>query len=537
MHQGAASTKSLLQPVPASEERPTLFADRVGAWHTNQISKKRRKDLGIYFSPVVIADFMAGFLERSNSSVRILDPGAGSGVLCCAAIEHLAKSCPECKEVELDAYEIDESLAELLYATLTYLKNWSKLNYDVKVSFNILNRDFILDQAKALQISKGLFRPEKMPDFYDAVIANPPYFKINKNDPRALAAHAVVHGQPNIYSLFMAVGASLLRDQGDFIFITPRSFSSGLYFRRFREYLFQLVQPKSVHVIGSRRKAFVRDNVLQENIIMHGKRIASSTKPKKDDQLIISTSKGINDIKNRTVIKVPLSLATRSNSKEKFLRLPITEEEKNILDLVDNWPCNLQSLGLKISTGPVVPFRARKFIKEEGSRVESDLPLIWMNHVKSMRFTWPLDGGKPQFISNSATQLLVPNDNYILLRRFSSKEQPRRLTAAPYISDELDCPSVGIENHVNYIHRPGGKISQAEAYGLAALYNSRILDTYFRTVNGNTQVNATEIRSIPLPDAQTITAIGRNFRKCSKQNQLIDDFLTMSMPDNDLGRV
>src|SRR5277367_3586652 len=82
----------------------------------------------------------------------------------------------------------------------------------------------------------------------------------------------VVHGQPNIYALFMAVTASLLRNGGEFLFITPRSFASGPYFRLFREKFFAAVRPVGVHVFGSRREAFGRDEVLQESIILKGVR-------------------------------------------------------------------------------------------------------------------------------------------------------------------------------------------------------------------------------------------------------------------------
>ena len=76
----------------------------------------------------------------------------------------------------------------------------------------------------------------------------------------------VVHGQPNIYALFMAATAALLRKGGEFLFITPRSFASGPYFRLFREKFFANIRPVGVHVFGSRREAFGRDEVLQESI-------------------------------------------------------------------------------------------------------------------------------------------------------------------------------------------------------------------------------------------------------------------------------
>ena len=105
--------------------------------------------------------------------------------------------------------------------------------------------DFILAEAIALN--------GEWPA-YDAVIANPPYFKIGKNDPRALAASSLVHGQPNIYSLFMAVSSALLVSRGDFVFINPRSFTSGPYFRKLREVFFAMIRPVHTHIFGSRKR-------------------------------------------------------------------------------------------------------------------------------------------------------------------------------------------------------------------------------------------------------------------------------------------
>ena len=41
----------------------------------------------------------------------------------------------------------------------------------------------------------------------------------------------------NIYTLFMAMSCHLLKKEGQFVFVTPRSWTSGLYFKRFRKYL------------------------------------------------------------------------------------------------------------------------------------------------------------------------------------------------------------------------------------------------------------------------------------------------------------
>ena len=150
----------------------------------------------------------------------------------------------------------------------------------------------------------------------------------------------------------------------------------------------------------------------------------------------------------------------------------------------------------------------------EGEVPESHVPLLWMNHVQPMQVTWPLHRHKPEYIKREgAEKLLLSNRNYVLLRRFTAKEEVRRLSAAPYVAQSMPIPQVGLENHLNYVHRPAGSLTDEEAWGLAALYNSRLLDTYFRCLNGHTQVNATELRAMPLPANDFIVELGERVQQ------------------------
>jgi adenine-specific DNA-methyltransferase len=101
----------------------------------------------------------------------------------------------------------------------------------------------------------------------------------------------------------------------------------------------------------------------------------------------------------------------------------------------------------------------------------------------------------------------------VLLRRFSAKEEKRRLIAAPLLKSNFNCDFIGLENHVNYIYRKNGKMTEQEAHGIAALLNSSLLDNYFRISNGNTQVSATEIRAFPMPSIEMIRTIGQRIMK------------------------
>ena len=521
-------------PTPRQGERPTVYADRVGAWYVESKSDEHRKAHGLYLTPVPAADFMAARITASGPRLRILDPAAGAGILCCAAIEALVSRDPKPETVELVVHEVDQDLIAPLRTVLDYLVDWCR-GYGVTISVQIEATDFVMAHAEVLRTLGQLFPSRSEVENFDIVISNPPYFKISKADPRAMAASTVVHGQPNIYALFMAVSSVLLREHGDFIFITPRSFASGPYFRRFRQVFFDMIRLTEVHVFGSRRDAFSRDEVLQENVIVSGIRQDRWHRIECNAPLIVSSSRGVRDISEPSSREVAMNTVLDLISADKILRLPIRDEDENVLALVDSWPDNLQSLGLKISTGPVVPFRATERIGKEGKVPESHVPLLWMNHVRAMQTTWPLDRHKPEYIQRTgARTLLVPNRNYVLLRRFSAKEEVRRLTAAPYIAAKFAIPEVGFENHLNYVHRPGGTLSEDEAWGLAALYNSRLLDTWFRTINGNTQVSATELRAMPLPAHRTIIALGQRAKHLTDPMKDLDSLVMKLVTHLDL---
>jgi adenine-specific DNA-methyltransferase len=81
---------------------------------------------------------------------------------------------------------------------------------------------------------------------------------------------------------------------------------------------------------------------------------------------------------------------------------------------------------------------------------------------------------------------------------------------------------LGIENHLNYIYSMRGEMSENEALGLSALFNTQLLDTYFRVSSGNTQVSATELRAMPLPPYEMIVSIGQRVRNRTAEGSLDD---------------
>ena len=494
-------------PAPKPRETPVSYADRVGRWAAETAPDLHKQKLGQYMTPAPVAHFMAQMLMPTTATVQMLDPGAGAGILSCAILETVTATVAS---VEITAYELDSALAHGLEHVLAYAATWCQ-ERGLQVAYRVHQADFVLENAAILDPRPRLF-PAAMPTpTFDWIIANPPYLKIPKSDPRAQAAAPVVHGQPNLYALFMAIAANLLKPEGQLVMITPRSYTAGPYFRKFREHFFGRLRPTSLHLFVSRREAFGRDEVLQENVILAARRDTTWQEAPEAYEVSISMSEGLEDLSRCIPRIAALSTVLDRTTPDKVLHIPTASLHERIAQLIRGWPGSLHAYGFEISTGPVVPFRAKDLLTQTGVLGETHVPLLWMQHLQPMRVVWPADvRGKPQYVrcTPEAQPLLVPNKTYVLLRRFSAKEQVRRLTAAPYIQAMLDGAALGLENHLNYIYRPDNVMSIAEAYGLAALLNSRLLDTHFRTFNGNTQVSATELRALSLPPLADIIAIG-----------------------------
>ena len=497
-------------PLPTEDTTPVRYAEIVGDAYLAFVSIEDRKKGGYYLTPGNVARFMAERASCAGPGLHVLDPGSGTGILAAAVCE-MASTAGSVQTLHVDAYETDPLLASLTHLVLAFSNQWLG-ERGVTLTFDVKREDFVLKNADVLRATRRLDgcpeNAEAARSGYDLVISNPPYFKLSKSDPRAVAAGSIVHGQPNIYALFMAVSAELLSESGELVYIVPRSFSSGPYFRKFREAFFQRVAPKAIHLFESRSDVFKRQSVLQENLILTGRNRINGTLG--DEEVLISHSETSREMPDRPTFMVSLDSVLNLAGKNKELGIPLIPQDVELVDVVRSWPNTLHSLGLDISTGPVVPFRARGFLARADSEGDS-VPLLWMSHVRPMRIQWPLTGkGPPQWIlvAPGSVKLLVDNATYVLVRRFSAKEEERRLVAAPLLGGHLGLTRVGFENHLNYIRGVSRELDDELAWGLAAILNSSFLDRYFRVFNGNTQVSATELRAMPLPDESAIRAVG-----------------------------
>ena len=508
-------TKSI-HIVPLDGEKPSQFAERVGRLYADASVQKDKKHKGQFFTPLAISQFMGRLAAPSEKdSVSVLDPGCGLAILSCALIEHLVEDS-KLETIALTLYETDKNVVPLTGIVLSYLQEWCK-KQGIRMNYQLNESDFVLDKCEYLDSDDSIFGAMNVGERFDYIISNPPYFKLAKDDVHTRSCASIVDGQTNIYALFMAICTKLLENDGQMIFITPRSFASGRYFQSFRDFLFRHVHIDLIHLFNTRKDTFSKDEVLQELVIM---RMHPAGEVK---NIIVSFSQGIRDLDQPHQKEYPATDIVDIDSVEKVVYLPVDSRDEAILSMFRSWDGNMEKYGIKISTGPVVAFRAHDFIVSEPGK--DTVPLYWLHNVVKMLCAHPVqkkDIGQYLKVTAETKTALLPNKNYVLLRRFSSKDASSRLVAAPYFGNMSQYEAVGIENKLNYIYSPKGHLRRDEVMGLTALLDSEMFDAYFRTFNGNINVSATELRIIPLPPIETIREIGR---KIILRNNYSIDFI------------
>lgn len=483
------------------------YAERLSRDYTENYTLKNRKTKGQFFTPSPVSKFMSDLFLINKNSIRMLDPGAGTGILTAAFCELLLDTDKKI-DLTIDVYENDPNLIPLLKNVLNSCKNeMEEKGHDCE--YTIYVRDFILQNGGHFR-NYTLHQIGKKRILYDYIISNPPYYKLNKDSIESAVMKDLVSGQPNIYAFFMALSTSILKPEGEMVFITPRSYCSGLYYSKFRKWFLDNIKIQNIHIFESRKDVFDQDGVLQENIIIKCKKNKN-----KDDEIVISSSNNKN-LKEMKEIKVKKDKVIYHKNGDIFIRIPTSSLDSKIIEVVDDWPNTLSDLKLKISTGPVIPFRTRKHLQPNFDNNKESAPLLWMHNMKDMHIKWPLSKNNKEeaiLLNKNTERLLLPTKNYVLVKRFSSKEQNRRLYASVLLESDLKYSKIGIENHINYIYKENGDLTREETFGIASILNSAFIDNYFRSLNGNTQVNATDVRCLPFPDIEKIKRIGREIYK------------------------
>ncbi len=482
---------------------------------SNRLNPSERSARGQFFTPSHIGLLMANMFKAQRSVLRVLDPGAGIGSLTAALIAALCERTKRPRRIILTAYENDSQLIPVLNETMELCRAQAK-SMGIEFEYSVIDQDF-LETASGM-VRGDLFENYSM-SLFDCVIMNPPYKKIQSvSRERKLLRNAGIETS-NLYTGFIALATYLLEPDGEIVAITPRSFCNGPYFESFRKFLFQHLSFRHIHVFERRDKVFADDSVLQENIIFHA--VKSETKT----TVTISSSVGP-ESKSIVAREIPYSDLVHRNDPHMFIHIVPDVDGDHTKTRMKRLCVTLQGLGLSVSTGRVVDFRSRDILRELPGKYTA--PLIYPCHFQNGFIEWPNGSTKKPnalAIDDRADDLLIPAGHYVLVKRFSAKEERRRIVAAVYDAQRLSADRVAFENHLNYFHEKGKGLPITLAKGLTAFLSSTIVDSYFRHFSGHTQVNAADLRSLRYPSRNELLALGRRIGHAFPSQSELDDML------------
>ncbi len=467
---------------PPISEFAARTVDQVRLEANLRLNPQRKSALGQFMTPVSVANFMASLFSPVSSPIRLLDAGAGVGSLTDAFINRWGKD-----NVSLSAYEVDPTLISYLRQTLHNFGNGT-------FHSNLITRDFIEDAAYKITLGTA------GPGFTHAIL-NPPYKKINSDSAHRALLRAVGLETVNLYTAFVGLALQLMSRHGEIVAIIPRSFCNGLYYKPFRQWVLERSSIEQIHLFHSRTSAFNDDEVLQENVII--KLVAG--KPQGNVTITTSSDTTFNDLEAHSY---PFAEIVHDRQDQSFIHIPVspTHTGQNEVPLAAH---TLEEIGLQVSTGPVVDFRLKDFLRDQPDA--TTVPLLYPTHFVSGLLEWPRTSKKPNaLVHNSQTQKwLYPSGFYTVVRRFSSKEERRRVMANVVDPTLLKSSEIAFENHLNVFHAAKKGLSADIACGLAVFLNSTAVDDYFRRFSGHTQVNATDLRLLKYPSRSNLESLGK----------------------------
>ena len=471
----------------------------------SEFDQEHKKRFGQFITPLSIAQFMANLIPtKSFNDYKILDPGAGIGTLSYTLLNKILAE-NTCKNVELDCYEIDKTIIPILKKTFTV----NQLPENENIKINIFETDFILDTVFKISF--------KINPLYNCIILNPPYKKIRTESETRSILSSIGIETVNLYTAFIAVSILLLSEGGYISAIIPRSFCNGLYYLPFRNFLDTNIKIRRIHLFNSRKSSFKDESVLQENIIV------LLQKSNNISNVIISKSED-GEFKDYSEYSCAYDKIINPEDSQKYINIP--DEETHNINNAYNFNQTLSDLDLSVSTGPIVDFRNKEYLKQDYK--PDCVPLIYPQHLKDNKLNWPVKSKKPNAIivgTNEIKKSLFPKGNYIVIRRFTAKEEKKRIVASIITKEDFISEFMTFENHLNVIHQSHAGIDIFLAYGLLVYLNSDYFDNCFRLFSGHTQVNCTDLRNMNFPSKEILQKIGKRIKDLEIKNIDFEDVI------------
>lgn len=481
---------------------------------TKYLSSKKReyfKKNSQFFTPYETACKMVSTINFNNfknsDRIHILEPSAGCGILLATLLTSIFKKLPNIKLIYIDAYETDEDVANILKKNLSILKK--NIN-SLTIKSKVMNKNFIMANKNKWTKNNS--------DKYDIIISNPPYKKINQSSPEAIIMTDLIFGQPNIYTLFIAMSLKLLKPNGVYTVLSPRNYLTGEYSTLLRKFIFTKYSLVNMH---SFKRGVLFPTVNQEVII-------STYCNSKIDTVDISFNGHPNFLaKLKDIILNEDSLS---------ICIPKTIDDIKTLENHSSLECHLSDLGFNLNVGPIVQFRNTEYLSQDMYSNDT-APLLIAPDIQQNNTIIYKERENLRKTHNKSVLLdnrhLVKNHNYLLLRKVSTKNDHTLIVCAVSHKDYFQSEYLGLDNNLLYFSRlDNTSLSLEECYGLYCFINSSQFLSFYSIINGTHTINVTDFDKIRFPNHTTLILLGQSIldsRIYSRENctNLINKYLKL----------
>jgi len=461
-------------------------------------SKAENVRLGRLFTKKDTARLMAESFELSDTKAAytVLDPGAGTGILSAAIVEHICKSAPSCRQIFLTCYENDPDFIPMLEDNLERIRKKCRHDYGVKLFVTVNRENYITESKNHYTVTFFDTVAEK----YDLIIANPPTELCEKGSLEAREAGGVTQLKISAAFLFLSMAERHLEDGGQLVIMLPTTYASAAALAPLRLEMKDKLSVMGIHLFVGRQKNLKRATPLKKSFVIRYKKAMNP------DTVAVSTSYDTGREKT-DLPDMPYGFIV--DEKTGAITLPKSAEDARIVKFITAMPETLSTLGLKMSTGLIIDSKCPGMIFD--SPIEGTLPIIRHNVIKNGTIAFPERGMKGQYIAPLKKALMQKNRNMIIIKRIPAKSDERFVNSAIYLAAQLPhYKYISTHNKVNFIDmkNKNTEICPRLAFGLFALLNSTVYDRYISIVSKSKQINAKEMKDLPLPPRHVIENIG-----------------------------
>ncbi len=491
------------------------------------ISQEMRKRLGQYATPSIVVKYILDAVGyRDDADIldkRLIDPACGSGIFLVEAVRvYLSALRRNNVPVEQWYLRIQSAFTGVDVDPIACL--YARFNLSLLLTPAVLFWTgafpdsplpnlpiYCLDTLETIAKELGAPRlfpaetpPLRLTNSFDFVVGNPPYHKIGRLDKELSEVFQdSLYGHPNAYGLFLHAGLEMLRFNGVLGYIIPRSMLSGLYFQNLRRFIEREVTLHEIALIAERKKVF--KNVLQGTMIL----VIQRERRDRDRKVIAlrplktAVIHSVADLESRRVptVRVDARQVIRHLNGNSIWFVADNQRAYEILDkILGSHPLlSSSAVACPARTGPIVWNRVKPLLR---SCPEADtLPLIWATDIGRFAFAFNSAGeSRPPYLKVTPhTRGLVNQGKSLLVQRVTADEQPHRLVAC--VLDHFCAEHAAgyfVENHLNVI-QPRSDAPPIDLYYLLSILCSDVIEFFFRAMNGNTQVSATELNLMPIP--------------------------------------